>query len=682
MADPIGAVRVVLAADSAAFERGLKRARGSLKTFGTHIRTGIAAVAKWSAAIAAAGIAIGTVFVRRAMKAIDALAKTSDRLGMTTEGLARLRHAAEQTGVATKTLDMGLQRMTRRIAEAAKGTGEAQDAIKQLGLNAKELSQMRPEEAFHVIADAMQNVESQGERVRLAFKLFDSEGVAIVNTLARGSEGLREMGDEADALGLSLSRIDAAQVEAANDAVDRAGKVIDGVINRITVHLAPYISAFADSMAEWSIEMKGFRDQIDSTFTFFVQSAATALNAVTVWVRAMRNVFASLTILGNIPVQIFRRVVNAMSGMLDFATSGINTLIKAANQFRSEPWDLIPAARESDAIQSLNRIADATQETMRDAVAAAPKTLGDFFNDLPGDRMMDWLDGIREKAEKTAKAVADATNGGGPTDDDDDSPNTPGGTSPSDIEEERALLEQRLEMLREHMMGEQELEIKRHEERLALLTEALENELLTKQEYQEMEAELKQQHEETLAKIEEDAAKRRIAIKDREEKEKKRIQDMEQRMQLQGYQNFASNAMAIGQSLFEDNKILAIAQALLSARRAIVEAYEWGSSIGGPPMGAAAAAAATAATMAQVAAVRSTKVGSSGTGAAGGGGGMGSTGDDGTGSGNNGQQQQQPINRTIHLNMVGDVFDQKTIRSIAEQINEFSDDGFRLTVRA
>src|SRR5690606_14366610 len=41
-----------------------------------------------------------------------------------------------------------------------------------------------------------------------------------------------------------------------------------------------------------------------------------------------------------------------------------------------------------------------------------------------------------------------------------------------------------------------------------------------------------------------------------------------------------------------------------------------------------------------------------------------------------------PTQRTVHLNIVGDVFDQKTIRNLAEQINEFAEDGFRLTVRA
>ena len=74
--------------------------------------------------------------VKQSLAVNDALAKTADRLGLTTEALAGLQHAAELTGAGTKTLDMALQRMTRRIGEAATGSGAAKDAITELGLSA------------------------------------------------------------------------------------------------------------------------------------------------------------------------------------------------------------------------------------------------------------------------------------------------------------------------------------------------------------------------------------------------------------------------------------------------------------------------------------------------------------------------------------------------------------------
>jgi hypothetical protein len=73
-------------------------------------------------AITGGGLIAG---VRQQAQALDQIGKTADKLGLTTEALTGLQYAAGRMGTETRTLNMALQRMTRRIAEAAKGTGEA-----------------------------------------------------------------------------------------------------------------------------------------------------------------------------------------------------------------------------------------------------------------------------------------------------------------------------------------------------------------------------------------------------------------------------------------------------------------------------------------------------------------------------------------------------------------------------
>ena len=196
---------------------------------------------------ALAGAGLGAM-VKQSMNSVDALAKTSDKLGITTEKLAGLRHAAELTGAGQRTLDMGLQRMTRRISQAAQGSGEAKDALLELGLSAQELNQMTPDEQFRRIADAMGEVDGQSDKVRLAFKLFDSEGVNLVNTLAVGTDGLDRMQAEAEELGLAISRTDAAKIEEANDAATRAPSALKGVTTELTLALAPALEAAANGL--------------------------------------------------------------------------------------------------------------------------------------------------------------------------------------------------------------------------------------------------------------------------------------------------------------------------------------------------------------------------------------------------------------------------------------------------
>lgn len=134
-------------------------------------------------------------FSNETLRLADDLGKTADKLGLATDFLQRMQFAAEQTGIATNTLNMGLQRFTRRVAEARNGTGEAKAALEQLGisLNDSEGNARSIEDVLKDVSDGLLATKDSGEKVRLAFKFFDSEGVALVSTLGQGSEALDKL---------------------------------------------------------------------------------------------------------------------------------------------------------------------------------------------------------------------------------------------------------------------------------------------------------------------------------------------------------------------------------------------------------------------------------------------------------------------------------------------------------
>ena len=256
----IGALNLTIKARTAKFVKAMKNARKRIDRLKKSIPGLNFALSKMGALTA--GIAGGgmLLMLKKTAENIDAQAKFADRIGASLKALGGLEHAANITGVKVEALRMGLQRMTRRVAEAAKGTGEAKDALRELGLDAGKLTKMRPEEAFKHIAEAMNGVEGQADRVRLAMKLFDSEGVALVNTLALGAKGLDKMTREADMLGIALSRADAAQVEAANDAITRMDAAISGALRSAVVELAPLIQSMADEFTSWASESGNIRN--------------------------------------------------------------------------------------------------------------------------------------------------------------------------------------------------------------------------------------------------------------------------------------------------------------------------------------------------------------------------------------------------------------------------------------
>jgi uncharacterized protein (TIGR02217 family) len=174
-----------------------ERASGGLRGLGRQaelLRNGIRTLGGALAGVATVGGL--TALVDRSISAADAIGKTADKIGVGVEALQELRFAAKASGVEQQTLDMALQRFTRRAAEAAQGTGEAKEALAQMGIALRDQSGnlRRSENLLADVADAFARIEDPAERMRLAFKLFDSEGVALVNLLRGGSDALEETG--------------------------------------------------------------------------------------------------------------------------------------------------------------------------------------------------------------------------------------------------------------------------------------------------------------------------------------------------------------------------------------------------------------------------------------------------------------------------------------------------------
>lgn len=191
-----------------------------------------------------------TLLVRQSLLATDALSKTASKIGTTTEALSGLQYAGKLTGVEVNVMNMALQRFSRRASEAAQGTGEAKGAIRELGIDARELVKLPLDERMLVLADAFQGVQSESDKLRIAFKLFDSEGAALVNTLSQGRGGLAAMLGEAKALGVVMSSEAAQGVEDANEEFLKLNSIFKGILDQTTAALAPALKFIVESISK------------------------------------------------------------------------------------------------------------------------------------------------------------------------------------------------------------------------------------------------------------------------------------------------------------------------------------------------------------------------------------------------------------------------------------------------
>jgi len=266
---------VRLEAETAKYQKELDSAKRKLGQFDRSAVESVGKIAKAAAAAASAVAVASAKMVNDQAALADQALKTAEKLGEQVDELTRLRYAAKLTAdVSNGTLDMALQRMTRRLAEAARGGGEAVDAVRQLGLDAEQLSRAGPAEAFKQIADAISQIPDQGERVRLAFKLFDSEGVALVNTLREGRKGIEELGAEADRFGVTIDQKTARAAVEFNDNMTRLKAVTEGWRNELTARMLPTLIGFTNEMIEAEKHGDGLKGALSGVETIMRAMAA------------------------------------------------------------------------------------------------------------------------------------------------------------------------------------------------------------------------------------------------------------------------------------------------------------------------------------------------------------------------------------------------------------------------
>ena len=365
--------------------KGFKSATSGLK------KVAGAVLSAKTAIVGLVGTAGIGALITASLRATDTLTKTASKIGTTTESLSALRYAADISGVATNTLDMALQRFTRRSAEAAAGTGEAKAAIKELGLNARELQKLPLDKQMLKLADAFGNVETESDKLRLAFKLFDSEGAALVNTLALGSKGMQELFSEAEDLGLIMSTTASKGVENTVDALTKLFGLMRGITNQTVAALAPAIQYLTDTLRNFVLQ--GIKDA-DGSVTGFAQTLAINL------ISGIQTALKAFEDLANGFLAIYNTALKVKDGLTRAFTPDIE---KNARQLQTE----IDKLNEKLAGGKMRqKVRQNTKERLASLIALKEKAVeaGDSLGLID---KLDFASGMIKHLENAKKAIGE-----------------------------------------------------------------------------------------------------------------------------------------------------------------------------------------------------------------------------------------------------------------------------------
>lgn len=275
MAGSIANLNVRLGLNIANFSASLASAAKPLKSFASSVMSAgsmVTGLAGAATALVAGGSIVA--LTKHSMEAIDTNAKLADRLGLTTEGLVGLQYAGDLAGASSEMLTGALEKMLKGLGGAADDGELASNAFSKLGLKASELANIPADEAFTQIAQKISEIENPTERATAAMGIFGKSGQALLPLLTSGAEGIKAAQQEAQKLGLTYSRVDAAKVEAANDAMSRAGKIAEGVGNQFAIGLAPYIDAAATKVMEFATQGGGLAPKVGGAIEYVAKSVA------------------------------------------------------------------------------------------------------------------------------------------------------------------------------------------------------------------------------------------------------------------------------------------------------------------------------------------------------------------------------------------------------------------------
>ncbi|MGE4532613.1 hypothetical protein [Halomonas sp.] len=239
--------------------------------------------AKFAKLAAAGGVAAAgafTIMAKEGLAYVDAQAKMARQIGASIDGLRALQLAGEDAGVATDTLNGAVDRMNARLGEARTGSGQAYEALNRLGLSADALANMDADRRIAAIADRVQELGLDSADTADLLRDLGIRNREMVNLLMQGGDAIRAAREEVDEYGLSLSEVDAAKVEAANDAFSRIPRLLEPVGNQIAINLADPMVTVADRFNEAARAANGFELQVNAALSNAVKGTAYLLQGL------------------------------------------------------------------------------------------------------------------------------------------------------------------------------------------------------------------------------------------------------------------------------------------------------------------------------------------------------------------------------------------------------------------
>ncbi|ARQ01882.1 hypothetical protein CAK95_24380 [Pseudorhodoplanes sinuspersici] len=238
-----------MGADTAALDKGLKDAQGSLSRFAGSMKS-VGLVMAGAFAGVAGGVAAA---VKSSLNEADKLGKIAQSVGVPVKELSKLKYAADLSDISLESLSTSMVRLSKSMSEVAGGAkGPASEAFRALGISVRNTdgTMKTSSQIMSEVADKFAGYSDGANKTALAVALFGRAGAAMIPMLNGGSAALEEAKREAEELGLVIDSKTSKAAEEFNDNLTRLGKVGAGVTTQFAAHLAPSLAQVSTEMVK------------------------------------------------------------------------------------------------------------------------------------------------------------------------------------------------------------------------------------------------------------------------------------------------------------------------------------------------------------------------------------------------------------------------------------------------
>ena len=239
-------------------------------------------MAKKATAAAAVVAAVGAAVFKLNQRLADArneLIDTATRTGLATKTIAGLKLAAEGSGQQLNALAAGLGQFPKRMADAARGTGEALVAFEKLGISVLDANDnmKSADQVIREVSAAINMVEDPTERSALAVQAFGRSGANLM--VALGGKELDQFIEQAERFGVQVGPNAAKAADDWQRSVALMGTTFDGTIDRIAsaVFGGGGMSEVVNSMSAAMAGLANFVQTVLDQFRAGVENIMVAL---------------------------------------------------------------------------------------------------------------------------------------------------------------------------------------------------------------------------------------------------------------------------------------------------------------------------------------------------------------------------------------------------------------------